>query len=449
MAVTVDSWLDAQYSVLGSILISPELVPKVLTETSPSDFNGPCRAVYEAIVRLFNAGETVDIVSVNDALGKKYKDFLVQIMDITPTAANIDSYISRCRAQARVLQVRDLARKMVEVETPDELRALIEKASGLMIDRPSIQVTTMDQALRSFMERHTRTPEYLTWPIREFNDEIYAEPGDFIVIGGRPSTGKSAFALQCAWHWAQRSKVGFFSFETSSEKLFDRQMSSVAKIPMGDIKRNTINDDGWNSVAGRNPEIIATKLELIRSAGFSVSDIRAMTVMQGYKLIIIDYLQLIQSSGENRTAQVTNISIALHTLAQSLGVTVVALSQLTRPGQKDESQGMSTLRESGQIEQDADVVMILKLDDKANPYGDGDRILDIVKNKEGTCPAIKLAFDGAHQTFTKAQKTGETISQIKKMAKEEKRRRHQEERGNGQMSILPNGTWVPFDEKGH
>ena len=287
-----------------------------------------------------------------------------------------------------------------------------------------------------------RRPEYLSWPIPEFNSELYAEPGDFIIFGGRPSTGKSAFAVQCAWHWAQRVKVGFFSFETSSEKLFDRQMSMIARISMSDIKRNTINDAGWQKVANLNQDIVSANLELIRAAGMSAADIRAMTVMKGYKLIIIDYLQLIQSTGENRTAQVTNISIALHTLAQSLGVTVVALSQLARQNPQGGELGMASLRESGQIEQDADIVMILKLANEKEPSGD--RVLDVAKNKEGTCPAIKLAFDGQYQTFRKAQRTGETVSQIKAMAKKEKQKQREESRAELQMSILPSDYPVPF-----
>lgn len=441
MAVTQDDWLDAQYSVLGSVLISPELVPKVITETAESDFSGPCRTVYDAIRKLFLANDVVDVVSVNAALGRRYQDFLIQLMEITPTAANIDSYIRRCREQSRILAVQALAQQMAEAENGEALRTLLEQASGMMIDRPSIQVTTMEQALKSFFDRHSRKPEYLTWPIREFNDELYAEPGDFIVFGGRPSTGKSAFALQCAWHWAQKVKVGFFSFETSSEKLFDRQMASVARIAMGDIKRNAISDSAWQTVASMNQEIISTKLELIRAAGMTAADIRAMTVMKGYQLIIIDYLQLIQSTGENRTAQVTNISIALHTLAQSLGVTVVALSQLARQGQQGGNTGMSSLRESGQIEQDADVVMILSLEDDSKPAGD--RILSIEKNKEGTCPAIKLAFDGKYQTFTKSKGTGDIVRKYANMGKKAQRQNRQ---GN-QMSLLPDDTPVPFEEE--
>lgn len=442
MAVDRESWLDAQYSVLGSVLISPELVPKVMTETAESDFSGPCRSVYKAVRKLFLTGTAVDPVSIAGVLGSNYRELLMQLMEITPTAANIDYYIRLCREQARVLAAQDLGRKIAEADGVDQIRTLLEQASGLLVDRPSIQVTTMEEALKSFMERHTATPEYLTWPIRALDDEIYAEPGDLIIFGGRPSTGKSAWALQCAWHWAQKYKVGFFSLETSAEKLFDRQMSGVARIAMGDIKRNSISDAGWAAVAQQNGAIIATNLELVRAAGMTPADIRAMTVMRGYQIIIIDYLQLLQAPGENRTAQVTNISIALHTMAQSLGVTVVALSQLAREGQNGTGKGMAALRESGQIEQDADVVMLLSLEKAGEPGGN--RVLEIAKNKEGTCPNVLLAFDGMYQTFSKAMHTNHTAQ---KYANEARRiQRQRKSMDSGQLSILPQNTPVPFAE---
>ncbi len=443
MAITSEDWLQAQCSVLGSALISPELVPKVLTETVEADYNGTCRNIYKTLKRLFIAGKSVDVVSVAAAMGSEYRDYLIQLMEITPSAASIDHYITLCREQARILKAQEIGRRIADAEDSDSIRKLLEEVSGLMVDRPAIQVTTMEDALKSFMVRHTGKVDYLTWPIREFNGELYAEPGDFIIFGGRPSTGKSAWALQCAWHWAQKYKVGFFSLETSSEKLFDRQMSAVAKIAMSNIKRNDIPDSAWQSLAAMNQEIISTNLEIIRAAGMSPADIRALTVANGYQIIIIDYLQLLQSSGENRTTQVTNISIALHTMAQSLGVTVVALSQLAREGQQGGKQGMSALRESGQIEQDADVVMILSLENQGQPSGN--RIMSIEKNKEGTCPNILLAFDGMYQTFLKASQNGATNNTLQAVSKPRKRENHKAA-AMDQMKMLPSDYPVPWNE---
>lgn len=408
MALSGD-WLRAQHSVLGSVLISPELVPKVMADTTERDYSGSCRTVYAAIRKLFLSGSAVDVVTVANLL-PDHRQFLLELMEITPTAANIDHYIRLCREQARLSAIQDIANQIQAAEDIGQVWKLLEEANGLMVDRPSVKIVTMSDALRSFMDRHTQQVKYLTWPIRELDDRIYAELGDLIILGGYPSTGKSAFALQCAWHWARDYKVGFFSLETSERKLFDRQMASIAKIGMDDIKRNTIDQAGWDKVAVMSTDIVTRNLELIPAAGMSPADVRALTIQRGYQIVFVDYLQLLQGSGENRTAQVTSISIALHTLAQSLGVAVVALSQLARQGQQGGRPDMSALRESGQIEQDADVVMILSLankDDRA-----GNRVLDISKNKEGTCPNVLLAFDGLHQTFSKAKDSGATLAKF-------------------------------------
>lgn len=442
MAVMSEDWLEAQNSVLGSVLLEPSLVPKVMSETTESDYSGSCRTVYKAIRKLFMAGSEVDVVAVAAALGSNYRQYLVELMEITPTAANIDRYIQLCREQARVIAIQDLAHQMANTDSSASLQKLLEQASGLMVDRPKVRITTMPDALRSFMDRHTQEVKYLSWPIRELDDRIYAELGDLIIMGGYPSTGKSAFALQCAWHWAKDYKVGFFSLETSDSKLFDRQMASIAQLSMDDIKRNRIDDAGWEKVGAMTTDIISRNLELVPAAGMSPADVRAVTMQRGYQIIFVDYLQLLRGRGENRTAQVTSISIALHTLAQSMGVTVVALSQLARQGQQGGRPDMSALRESGQIEQDADVVMILSLEDKENRAGN--RILDISKNKEGTCPNILLAFDGKHQTFSKASNPNASLGKYVADGKKAKAKNHREAQQSEQLTMLPDDLPVPF-----
>ena len=443
-----EDWLQAQYSVLGSMLISQETVAQVMQETREQDFFGSCLTVYKAMRRLFLAGREVDPVAVAGILGPEYRSFLVQLMEITPTAANIGSYIALCREQARVLSVQDLARQMAETDDPDKLRQMLEQANGMMVAKTGLRIVTMNDALRDFMDRHTRQVEYLTWPVRELNDFLYTEPGDFVVIGGYPSAGKSAWALQCAWHWAKDHKVGFFSLETSDQKLFDRQMAAAVGIGMDRLKRNTLENDDWDRIGTMTADITSRNLELVPAAGMGPADIRAVTVMRGYEIVLIDYLQLLQGNGENRTAQVTAISIALHTMAQSLGVTVVALSQLARQNQqqkqKNEDPDMSALRESGQIEQDADLIMMLSLEDHDKPSGN--RKLRIRKNKEGICPSILLAFDGRHQTFRPVPRTSEVVGKMQAAGKRARQTNRTAANAMQQMTMLPMDTAVPFDE---
>jgi len=274
------------------------------------------------------------------------------------------------------------------------------------VDKSSLRICTMEDAMRIFMERHVGERKYLSWPITVLNQVLYCEPGDFVILGGYPSAGKSAFALQCCWHWAERMNVGFFSLETSSEKLFDRKMAGETGLTMEQIKLNQISDSDWERIGCMVERVVTRKLELIPASGMTVAQVRSVTAMRRYDLIIIDYVQLLSAEGFNRTEQVTNISLALHRLAQDMKVTVIGLSQLKRKENSDTPEN-SDLRESGQLEQDADVIMMLRM--KAKSKMTGPRQLFITKNKEGARAMIELDFDGQRQTFSKAKNTQEVV----------------------------------------
>ena len=249
-------WLQAQYSVLGSVLIEPSLAPKLIHQSRSTDFTGECSTVYAAMVRLFQEGTPVDPVTVSNALGGQYRQFLAQLMDVTPTAANFDYYLQICREQSKVQSVRGIAQQILAAENSEQVRKLLESANEMMVDKPSLRIVTMKDALKSFMERHTGEVEYLTWPISELNPRLFVERGDFVLMGGFPSSGKSALSLQCARHWAKQMKVGFFSLETSPEKLMDRMMASIVQVNLEIIKRNQLTDMQWNDIANMSPAII-------------------------------------------------------------------------------------------------------------------------------------------------------------------------------------------------
>lgn len=442
MAISGEDWLRAQYSVLGAALLDPSIVPLVITKTEERDYSGSCLSVYKAIKDIFSLGEgLVDVVSVANRMGEEYTSFLAQLMAVTPTTANIEHYITICKEQSRVLALRSIGAQISESESLDAISKHITSANSLLVEKQRLQIVSMEDALNSFYSRHTGEKHYLTWPIHELDDRLYAEQGDLIILGGNPSAGKSAFALQFAWHSARTKRVGFYSLETSPEKLFDRQMSSFAGISMDDIKRNKLTDADWSQLTTMSSSIISHKLEIVPAAGMSVADIQAVATMRRHEIVIIDYLQLLNASGVSRYEQVTNISLALHRMAQTTGVTILALSQLSRVAKDDKSAPtMASLRESGQVEQDADIVLLLYLEDKDNMAGN--RILKIGKNKEGTCPQILLEFDGKHQRFQKAKQTGTVVSQMKKDANCAKRA----SRATQQFEQLPITTNVPFEK---
>lgn len=446
MLVDSGKWTDAQYSVLGSALIEPKVVPRVLAQTCESDFSGPCRTVYNAMAEVFNSGFPVDPVSVSAKLGAEYREFLAQLMQITPTAANVDSYISLCREQARVLACREIGKELAGSTDMQTSRNLLERALSLIVSAQASRTMSMSDALHRFFERAETPVRYLSWPIRELESELHVGAGKLLVLGAEPSVGKTAFALQCAWHWATAGKVGFFSFETDPETLFDRLISGFTGIPMESIKMNRISKREWELVCQATQAITQRKLDLISAAGMTVSDIRAKIMECGYKVVIIDYLQIVSSRGGSRYEQVTNISIDLHTMAQSLGVVVLALAQLSR-SEADRPPRNSDLRESGQIEQDADLILMLQLQNQECP--EGPRNLYVTKNKEGRLFRMLLSFDGRHQTFAKGGMLDAAVADAKAIKKKHKG-------GSlppvppgpvpGQLEMLPADTDVPFKD---
>lgn len=440
MHLTSHDWLQAQNSVLGAALLDEKIAIRVLSETDEKDYGGPCLTVFKAMKRLFSLNKPLDPVSIGSELGDDYRNFLANLMELAPTAANVGYHIQLCREQSRVLAVRDLASQMVQADTKDEVQQLLEQANSLMVSRQALHPVTMSDALRSFMDRPGKKVQFLPWPFPGFNDYLRIRPGRFVIFGAEPSVGKTAFSLQCAWHWAKDYKVGFFSLETDPETLFDRLIAHVARIPMPTIQENRLTEEEWGRVCQATQEITTRKLELISAAGMSTTDVRAKIIEGGYQIIVIDYLQLLAASGASRYEKVTSISIDLHTMAQNLGVTVVALSQLSR-SDDDHTPKNSDLRESGQLEQDGDVIIMLKLEKQSEPSGP--RKVFVTKNKEGELFMSLLAFDGKHQTFSKAPKTGETVSKYVSEGKKAQR----QNRNNApdmQLTMLPDNTPVPF-----
>lgn len=446
MSVTNQSWLDAQYSVLGSALIEPKVVARVMAETSETDFSGHCLTVYQAMFQVFFSGFPVDPVSVASKLPSDYQNFLAQLMDITPTAANVDAYIAICKEQARVLACREIGRQLSESETSQTSRQLVEEASKLLASAQTKRTVSMTDALRRFFERAEKPVRYLSWPIKELENELHVGAGKFLILGAEPSVGKTAFALQCAWHWASAGKVGFFSFETDPETLFDRLISGFTGISMEAIKTNQIRSKEWELICQATQAITQRKLDLISAAGMTVSDIRAKIMESGYKVVIIDYLQIVSAKGGSRYEQVTNISIDLHTMAQSLGVVVLALAQLSR-SEGERQPRNSDLRESGQIEQDADLILMLQLENHACP--EGPRKLFVTKNKEGKLFQMLLTFDGRHQTFSKGGMLDAAVAEAKANNKKFKGGSLPPAPSSpmpGQLEMLPADTDVPFKD---
>ena len=450
MRVTTENWLEAQYSVLGSALIDERVVPQIISETEETDYSGGCRNVFRAIKSLFDKDVPVDPVSVNNALGGNYQKFLMDLMEVTPTAANIGTYIQICREQARLLAIREVLAGLDTVDTMADIRPLLEKANALAASTQRQQSVTLQQVFVDFGRRMQERPNYLRWPIQQIQDNLRVKPGNLVLIAAEPSVGKTAFALQCALHWAKTKRVGFFSYETDEETLGDRIVSHSMSISMETIQNRRLTDQQWERYAYLGGQNADRALSLECDSELTVSDIRAKVIEKGYQVVVIDYLQLIPSRGSSRYEQVTNISLDLHRLAQSLDVTVIALSQVSR-SDDDHVPRNSDLRESGQLEQDADVIMFLKRRKSANP--EGPRRMYVTKYKGGKLFQTNLSFDGETQTFAwMSEVEAKAFDAVTAAGKEYKQKKPPvpdiPENPNvpGQMEMLPEDTEVPFHD---
>ena len=444
MRVSSSDWLEAQNSVIGAALIDDKAAVRVLGETDETDYSGACRTVFAAMKEVYSQGKPLDPVVIGAALGKDYRDFLRQLMEITPTCANLDHYIALCKEQARVLALREIGRQLTETDSTQDARELLEAAGSCMVSRQKYRQATMSDALKAFLDGYGETPRFLSWPFQGFGDHLRITPGRFILIGAEPSVGKTAFSLQCAWHWAKTLKVGFFSLETDKETLTERLLAHLMSMPLNAIMERKLTDIEVNRLCAAAGEISQSRLEFVPASGMTTADIRTKIQERGYEIIVIDYLQLMKARGGSRYEQVTNISLDLHTIAQSLGVTVVALSQLSRSAD-DHTPRNSDLRESGQLEQDADLIMMMKLAKQSEPAGP--RNLFVTKNKEGELFMAQLNFVGKYQTFQKAARTGEVVSKMTADGKRARMKNRMEVQAAQmqQMTLLPSDTPVPFD----
>lgn len=403
-----ERYLDAQVGVLGSVLIDDRLAGTVVHRTKETDYTGVYRSIYKAVREIFLSGRPVDPLTVAAALGPEYDKTLQQIMELTPTAANLDAYIDLTLEQGQVERAHDFAAELSQCKTLDEYRAVVARINRELGDRPSVRVVDMLQGLDDFYERQSSKPEFLPWGIEKLDRTVMAErSGDFIVIGGYPSAGKTALSVQMAWTQAKALNIGYFSLETKPEKLIDRTVALVTGVDFGRIKRHQLGRDDWVTVKRCVKEMSERKLKTIQAGGLTVADIQALALAGRYDVIYVDYLQLIRADSSRKSdfEQVSQISRDLHTMAQTTGITVVALSQLSRPEKSkaaEKAPGLHSLRQSGQIEQDADAVLLLYKEKPNDPVSR--RCLKVAKNKEGEAGGILfLKFDGKRQHFSQAE----------------------------------------------
>lgn len=397
------AWVKAQQSVIGSLLIDPEHVAgEIFQRARPEQFgDASLRHIFEAARGLWNERRTLDPVTILDAAGGQYEQLLGDLMRVTPTAAHVSEYLTLIESGRRMSLLRAAAMDLLETNSADAAAEIWDRIGQQLLDTEEVEDLSWTECVHGYLDRmNDRTPpQYLSWGIPELDKYLTVSPGMFVILAADSSVGKTALALQFAYHMASTGRrVGFVSLETTQESLTNRLMAEtqVAGIEMKRSKWKTLTKYDFRSASEAGQKSAEIPLRIIRNAD-TVERIRARVIQRRFDVVFIDYLQLLQAEGRSRAEVVTQISMQLHRMAQLLGVVVVGLSQITPPD-KGSSRRLTKddLRESRQLKHDADVIMLM------TPAEDGNknlRELNVDKNKDDRTGRLLLSFDPQHMSF--------------------------------------------------
>lgn len=395
--------LDAQVAVLGSLLLDDSCAGEVFLRLNESHFSGEYKTIFRAAKKLYQEQKPIDPVMVKNIVGNAYTELLLQLMELTPTAANVMAYVDLAVEQAKVNQFQALGMELASCQTSEAAMEVLERLNKITAETLRFEVVSAQEGYIQALRRVDEPADYVNWGMEKISGGVMARKGDYVCIGARPSAGKTALTLQMAWEQSEMVRVGYFSFETDPDEIFDRLMALVAGVDSGRLRRKTVEELERNRMIAAGTSFGGRYLDVIHAAGMTVSDVRAMTVAKGYQIVYVDYLQIVRPERGwrgNRYEVVTSLSMDLHAMAKQLGVLVVATTQLRRPpdGNEYKPPTLADLRESGQIEQDADVAMLLYK--RKSDWPTPPRDLLIAKNKKGQAGGyITLAFDGPTQKF--------------------------------------------------
>ena len=423
--------LEAEQAVLGSILIDSRCVADVVGLLKPEDFYlQQNREIYETIYTMFNFSQTIDPVTVLDKLKElgyyhdNSREYILQLMEITPTAANVVRYAGIVQEKSMLRGLNQAAtdiHEMVseEVGTPAEMLESAEKKiyalrKGERGDSLEHIGTTLHKVFDRLAElalSDSLIPGMSTG-LRDLDTKINGlNNSDLLLIAARPAMGKSAFALNIGINVAKKYKktVAIFNLEMSREQLALRLLASESFVDMQKLATGKLSDEEWAKLCMASSALSQTDVRIDDNPSVTVADINAKCRrLDNLGLVVIDYLQLMQGSGygknsDNRVTVVGEISRSLKIMAKELNVPVICLSQLSRAveSRTDKRPILSDLRESGAIEQDADSVMFIYRDEYYHEDTEDKGVAEciVAKNRHGETGTVKLQWFGPYQTF--------------------------------------------------
>ena len=394
-------WLESQNAAIGCVLVDPTLTAELLSETTREDFSGAALAAYEVISKVFAGGQNPDPVLVAARLGPEYRDYLAQLVELTPSTAMLGQYIALVKERSRMARLRELMLEGSAADSLEDMRVAIQAANELCVQNGRQQESSMADLTMRFYDRVKTGERYILTGMPEIDSRVHLRPGGMNVIGAAPGRGKTALALQIAYSQAKEHRVGYYTLEADDDQLFERLLAAASSVGMDQLtNKRTLTEFDFARITSGSKDLAGRNLWIQSAHGWTVDEIFHHAVAHRYDVIFIDYLQLVSCTAKDRTQEVAKISMRIHTLAQRNKILVHALSQVSRDfkaDKKSEEIGMADLRESGQIEQDADTIMLLYLASKGDFAGH--RQLKIAKNKQGRTGQLELNWHGDTQRF--------------------------------------------------
>ncbi len=427
--------LEAEQAALGSMLIDAGCIRDVMDKLQPDDFYiRQNREIFEAIYTMFSYSRPIDGVTVAEEMqkngaydGQTTRNYLVQLMEITPTSANVMEYV-------KIIQDRSLLRTLAKAageitamvqeglgEARDILEAAEQKVYAIRRGRSSQELTPVAQLIKPFLDQlnelasgETGLPG-LPSGFSMVDQKIHGlNRSDLILLAARPGVGKSSFAMNMALNVARQSRktVAVFSLEMSKDQLLIRLMASEGLVDLSRLMTGRLSATDWGRITQAARTLRQTDIRIDDNPMLTVADMNAKCRrLDNLGLVIVDYLQLMSSSGgksyagENRQQAVSDISRMLKIMAKELDVPVICLSQLSRANEKREDKRpmLSDLRDSGAIEQDADIVMFLYREDYYNREETENRNVAeciVAKNRHGETGKVPLRWSPEYVTFS-------------------------------------------------
>ena len=433
--------VEAEQAVLGSMLIDPRCVPDVIEQLRPEDFYiRQNREIYETIYSMFNFSLTIDPVTVLENMRKNgvydenvSRTYILQLMDTTPTAATVGEYVAIIKDKTLLRRIAETAGDMTAMvqqgtdSGQDVLEAAEQRVYAIRQGRAARGLTPISAVLLDVYDRLNELAASdaavpgLSTGLGDLDLAISGlNKSDLILLAARPGMGKTSMALNILLHAGKFSgkSVAFFSLEMSREQLVLRLISNESFVDNKKLVTGKLNESDWEKVAAAADALNRTKILIDDDSTVSVADINAKCRrVEDLGLVVIDYLQLMTSaggkerSGDNRQQIVSDISRALKIMAKELNVPVLCLSQLSRANESRTNKRpmLSDLRESGAIEQDADIVMFLYREDYYEKESENHNLAEciIAKNRHGETRTVELQWLPEYTTFSSIDRTHE------------------------------------------